>query len=130
MKKSLVEERSFQFAIKIVEVYTELISNRKEYTLSKQMLRSGTAIGALIKEAQHGESKADFIHKMSIALKEGYETQYWLELLQATNFIQGENANSLIRESKELVWIMVSIVRTSKQSLVKENLNKNLKNQR
>ncbi len=81
MKENIVKNKSYQFAIRIVNLYKYLIVDKKEFVLSKQLLRSGTAIGALIREGEHAESNADFIHKLSIALKEANETSYWIELL-------------------------------------------------
>ncbi|MEP6682379.1 MAG: four helix bundle protein [Parafilimonas sp.] len=88
MSESVLKNKSFQFAVRIIKLYHYLIIDKKEYVLSKQLLRSGTAIGALIREAQNAESKADFIHKSGIAQKECDETIYWLELLKETNYLQ------------------------------------------
>lgn len=87
MKESILKTKSYKFAIKIVRLYQFLIKNKKEFVLSKQILKSGTSIGALIREAEFGQSKADFINKMSIALKEANETIYWLEILKDTDYI-------------------------------------------
>ena len=81
MKENIVKNKSFDFALRIVKLYKFLIEEKREFVISKQLLRSGTAIGALIREAEHAESKADFIHKMSISLKEANETEYWIDLL-------------------------------------------------
>jgi len=81
MKENVVRDKSFAFAIRIVRLSRYLAENKKEFILSKQILRSGTSVGALIREADHAESKADFIHKLSVALKEANETDYWIELL-------------------------------------------------
>lgn len=86
MGKSIVREKAFVFAIRVVRLY-KLLCERNEYVLSKQMLRSGTAIGALLKEAEHAQSVADFINKVNIALKEANETEYWLMLLKETDYI-------------------------------------------
>lgn len=80
MKENVIKSKSFAFALRIVKLYKYLSTTHNEYVLSKQLLRSGTAIGALVRESEHAESKADFIHKLSIALKEANETDYWLEL--------------------------------------------------
>ena len=90
--KGVLEEKSFQFAIRIVDLYRFLIDTKKEFVLSKQMLRAGTSIGANIAEAQFAQSKADFVSKMHISLKEANETRYWLRLLEASNLIE----NSLL----------------------------------
>ena len=84
MKENILKEKSFRFAIRIVELHKYLIKTQSEYTISKQILRSGTAIGALIREAEYAESTKDFIHKFSIGLKEANETKYWLDLLNST----------------------------------------------
>jgi len=86
--KNGVADKSLQFAIRVVKLYKLLVSREKEYVMSKQLLRSGTAVGALIREAEHAESKSDFIHKMSISLKEANESLYWLVLLQKTDYTQ------------------------------------------
>ena len=90
MKKNIVLDKSFAFAVRIVNLNKFLVAEKKEYVLSKQILRSGTAIGALIREAQQAESNADFVHKLSIALKEANETDYWLLLLSKTKYIEAK----------------------------------------
>ena len=87
MKNNVIKEKSFSFALEIVKTYKFLSSEKKEFVLSKQMLRSGTSIGANIREAEHAQSKADFIHKLSIALKEANETEYWLDLLFQSGYL-------------------------------------------
>ncbi len=87
MKNNIVADKSYAFALRIIKLYRYLISEQKEYVLSKQILRSGTSIGALIKEAEHAQSKKDFINKMNIALKEANETEYWLMLLKDSDYI-------------------------------------------
>ena len=87
MKNNIIKDKSFDFAIRIVRLYQYLNSNKKEFVLSKQLLRSGTSIGAMIREAEHAESKNDFIHKFAIAQKEANEVVYWLELLKATDYL-------------------------------------------
>ena len=81
MKKNVIRDKSFAFALRIIKMYQFLCDNKREFILSKQLLRSGTSIGAMVREAEHAESKADFIHKMAIAQKEANETDYWIELL-------------------------------------------------
>lgn len=88
MSESIIKDKSYQFAKRIVGLYKYLIENKKEYILSKQVMRSGTAIGALVREAQNGESTRDFIHKLAIAQKECDETLYWLELLHDSEFLE------------------------------------------
>ncbi|GIQ58359.1 hypothetical protein Flavo103_14950 [Flavobacterium collinsii] len=87
MKENIIKDKSFDFAIRIVKLYQYLSVEKKEFVLSKQLLRSGTSIGAMIREAEHAESKNDFIHKFAIAQKEANEAVYWLELLKATNYL-------------------------------------------
>jgi four helix bundle protein len=91
MEKNTVKFKSYEFALRIIKAYKFLSTEQREFVLSKQMLRSGTAIGALIREAEHGESKPDFIHKMSIALKEANETEYWLMLLHDSDFFDDKS---------------------------------------
>lgn len=116
MKKNVVQEKSYAFALRIIEMYKFLSAEKREFVLSKQVLRSGTAIGALIKEAEHAQSKADFIHKMNIALKEANETTYWLSLLKDSGYIDENQFQSIYAESEELLKILVAIVKTSKQN--------------
>lgn len=85
-KKNIIKEKSFAFAIDIVNLY-KVLTDRKEFVLSKQLLRSGTSIGANVRESEHAQSKADFIHKLSISLKEANETEYWLDLLYETKYL-------------------------------------------
>ena len=112
MVKSIIKEKSFEFAVKIVKLYKEL-NEEKEFIISKQLLRSGTSIGANIKEALQGQSKADFISKLSISLKEAVETEYWLELLIATKITKIE-LKEYLKNIQELIKILTSIIKTSK----------------
>jgi four helix bundle protein len=114
MKRNVVAEKSYAFAIRIVNLYKHLSQTSKEYVLSKQMLRSGTAIGALIREAEHAQSRADFINKMNIALKEANETEYWLMLLRDTQYINDIEYNSIAADCSEVVKLLISIVKTTK----------------
>lgn len=111
---NLVAEKSKAFAIRIIRLYQYLLSEKKEGVISKQILRSGTSIGANVRESTYGQSKADFIAKMQIALKETGETEYWIELLMETGYITEEAGNSLISDCKELIKIITSILRTAK----------------
>lgn len=115
MRENVVRTKSFAFAVRIVNLARHLNANR-EYVLSKQVLRSGTAIGAMVRESEHAESRADFIHKLSVALKEANETLYWLELLKATDYLEEKSFESISSDSEELVRLLVSIVKTSKHS--------------
>ena len=108
-----VVEKSFEFAVRVVNVYKYLAKRHREYTLSKQLLRCGTSIGANIMEAQRGQSHADFTAKMSIALKEANETYYWLKLLHRTDYLTEEPYVSLNADILELIGILTAICRTS-----------------
>ena len=101
------------FALKVVQLVRELQNDQKEFVMSKQLLRSGTGIGALIRESEFGRSKADFSNKLSIALKEANETEYWLKLLVESNYIKKSSFNTLQSQCKELIAMLVSSVRTS-----------------
>ncbi len=114
MKENPLKDKSYQFAIRIVKLSQFLQQDKKEFVLSKQVLRSGTAVGALIREAEFGQSKADFCNKMSISLKEANETEYWLSLLKDTDFINENQFVSLHSDCKELIAMLVSTVKTSK----------------
>ena len=114
MKSNVVKEKSFAFAIRIVNLYKFLTSEKKEFVLSKQLLRSGTAVGALVREAEQAESKADFVHKLAIALKEANETEYWLELLHQTEYLEQKGFESIHNDNVELLKLLTSIIKTSK----------------
>ena len=116
-----VEELSFGFALRVVKLCRFLQVERKEYVLSKQLLRSGTAVGALVREAQHAESKADFIHKMAIALKEANETDYWIELLHQSQLLEKQGFDSIKSDIVELLKLLTSIVKSSKKKLLENN---------
>ena len=113
-KKNFIKEKSFAFAIEIVFLY-RVLAERKEFVLSKQMLRSGTSIGANIREAQHAQSKPDFIHKLSISLKEANETEYWIDLLFETKYITEVEFQNIKPKIIELLKLLTSIINTSKK---------------
>lgn len=115
--KDVLKNKSYQFAIRIINMYKYLNRDKNEYVISKQLLRCGTAIGALIREAEYGQSKADFIAKMSIALKEANETDYWLSLLKDTGYLNDEHFKSIKADAEELLKLLISTVKTSKNSL-------------
>jgi four helix bundle protein len=115
MKENLIREKSYAFALQIIVLYQKLCK-ANEFVLSKQVLRSGTSIGANVEEAQAGQSKADFISKMSIASKEARETNYWLRLLRDSGLISKLEAESLLVESESIINILTSIVKTSSQN--------------
>lgn len=114
---NVVEERSYQFSIRIINLYKYLDENKKIYDIAHQLLRSGTAIGALIKEAVHAQSKADFLNKMNVALKEANETIYWLSLLHDTNYLKDNEFLSINNDCEELLKLLISIVKTTKNNL-------------
>jgi len=114
MKENVVQKKSFDFAIKIVILYKDLVENRKEYILSKQMLRSGTSIGANVEEAIGGQSKKDFVSKLSIAYKETRETIYWLKLLRETGYIDGVKAQEVTNDCDEVARIIAAILKSSR----------------
>lgn len=113
---NVIKEKTMAFAIRIVNLYKFLCVDKKEFVLSKQILRSGTSIGANVREAEHAQSRTDFIHKMSIALKEANETEYWLELLFQTNYIDQSQFDSLNNDSIEINKILISIIKTTRNN--------------
>lgn len=113
--KSPLRDKSYAFAIKIVRLSQSLLSEKKEFVLSKQVLRSGTAIGALIRESEFAASKADFINKLTVSLKEANETEYWLMLLHDTNYLSGAEFQELKSDCNELIATLVSSIKTSKK---------------
>lgn len=114
-EENIVVEKSKAFAVRIVRLYQYLCSDKNEFVLSKQLLRSGTSIGANVKEAIRGQSKPDFISKMSVALKEASETEYWLELLYETGFMDKKQFDSIYTDNQELLKILMRIVKSSKE---------------
>ncbi len=113
MGENISVEKSFAFAVRIVNLYKHLVEKHKEYVLSKQLLRSGTSIGANVAEAQRGQSKADFAAKMSIALKEANETRYWLKLLYKTDYLNKSQYDSINADVNELISLLTAICKTS-----------------
>lgn len=103
MKENIVKNKSFGFVVRIVKVYQYLCEQKKEFVLSKQLLRSGTSVGAMVREAEHAESKTDFKHKMAIAQKEINETIYWLELLKETEYLTSEQFESINSDAIEII---------------------------
>ena len=114
-EENIVAEKSKAFAVRIVRLYQYLCSDKNEFVLSKQLLWSGTSIGANVKEAGRGQSKPDFISKMSVALKEASETEYWLELLYETGFMDKKQFDSIYADNQELLKILMRIVKSSKE---------------
>ena len=115
MTDNIVVVKSKTFAIRIVRLYQYLCNSRKEFTLSRQLLRCGTSIGANIKEAIRGQSKADFTAKMNIALKEASEAEYWIEILYETGYINNRQFKSIYTDCQELLKLLFSIVKSSKK---------------
>jgi len=115
-QENIILKKSFTFSVRIVNLYKYLSNKQKEYILSKQLIRCGTSIGANVNEAQAGQSKKDFISKMSIASKEARETRYWIELLIATEFLNSEDKHvkSLLSDVDEIIKLLTSIIKSSK----------------
>lgn len=113
----ILNEKSFKFVVQIVKLYHFLVEDKKEFVLSKQILRSGTSVGALQREASQAESKADFVHKYAIAQKEWFETMYWLELLLNTEYISKSQYDSLYFDAEELMKLIISSIKTAKKPL-------------
>jgi four helix bundle protein len=116
MGKSILKECSFKFAIEIIKLYKNLIISKKEFVLSKQLLKSGTSIGAMIREAKNAESKNDFIHKLAVAQKECDETMYWLELLQESDYIDLKEFTKIHDSAFSLLKMIRSSILTTKQN--------------
>jgi four helix bundle protein len=114
MKDNIVVSKSFAFSVSVVRVYQTLVAEKREFTLSKQLLRSGTSIGANIEEAVGGVSKKEFTVKMAIAYKEARETKYWLRLLHATDYLTNEQFTPIVENCDELLKILYSIINTSR----------------
>jgi four helix bundle protein len=117
MPENVIRDKSFALAIRIVKLYQFLCETKKELVLSKQLLRSGTAVGALIREAEHAESKADFKHKMSIAQKEINEAIYWLELLKETGYLTDEQFQRINNDAVEIIKLLTSIIKSIKANI-------------
>jgi len=115
-KDNILYDKSYAFSIRVVKLTQYLSNEKKEYILSKQIIRSGTAIGALVSESKFAQSTADFMNKLMIALKEANETQYWINLLYDTSYISEKMFNSLLKDVKELVSLLVSITKTIKNN--------------
>ena len=110
-----IQDKSFRFAVRIVNLCRYLQTEQKEYILTKQLLRCGTSIGANVAESQQAQSRPDFISKLNIALKEAYETNYWLRLLYETNYLNEDGFQSIVTDCRELEKLLISIIKASKQ---------------
>ena len=116
---NIIRDKSFNFAVRVFKLYRFLCDNQKEYVLSKQLLRSGTSIGANIEEALQAQSKRDYLSKMNIALKEAYETLYWIRIFHATELLDDKQRDSIFADCNEIIKLLVSIVKTTKQNMEK-----------
>ena len=117
MKENIVKNKSFEFATKIVKLYQFLCDQKREFVLSKQLLKSGTSVGAMIREAEHEENKNDFKHKMGIAQKEINETIYWLELLKATDYLSQEQFENINNDAVEIIKLVTAIIKATKNNI-------------
>lgn len=113
-KKNIIKEKTFAFGKRVVRMCKYLEQDKKEYVLSKQLKRSGTAPGALVRESEHAESTKDFIHKLCVALKEANETDYWLHLVKEGEYITKEQFDSMWKDCDEIIRILVAILKTTK----------------
>ena len=112
---NVVAQKSMEFAVRVVKLYGYLCEEKREYVMSKQLLKSGTSVGANIREAIYAESRKDFLHKMSIALKEASETEYWLELLSRADYLTDEQYQSVQSDCKEIAKLLTAITRSAKE---------------
>lgn len=117
MRENIVLEKSKKFAVRIIKLYKYLCEEKKEFVLSKQILRSGTSIGANIRESCNAQSRKDFINKMNIALKEADETMYWLEIMQESGILRNNEVESIYNDAKEIAKLLTSIIKTKKRNL-------------
>jgi four helix bundle protein len=124
MGESILKVKSYSFALMIIKVCRGIIDHKKEYDLGRQLLRSGTSIGALIRESEYAQSKADFISKMNIALNEANETEYWISLLRDSDIISPETYTDLFKANQELLKMLISTIKTSKINSNKPLTNK------
>ena len=125
MGQSITVDKSFAFAVRIVNLYRFLVDEKREHVLSKQLLRSGTSIGANVREAMQSQGKKDFLNKINIALKEAYESYYWIELLHATDYLDDRQKESLLTDCNEITSLLVATVKTTKENLAKEKKRNN-----
>ena len=116
---NVIVAKSYSFAVRCVNLYKYLSEEKQDYTIGKQLLRSGTSIGANVKEAIRGYSKADFTSKMSISLKEASETEYWVEILRDTGYITEQQADSMLNDCTELIKMLMTIIKTSQGKTIK-----------
>ena len=124
-KDNILQKKSYKFAIRVVKLSQYLVDKKKEYILSKQILRAGTSVGALVSESKFAQSRADFINKLMVALKEANETQYWINLLYDTHYITTDMYKSLYADIDELISLLVAITKTIKNKGISKNANLN-----
>jgi four helix bundle protein len=117
MTDNIIKDKSYEFALRIVKMYKYIVKNNVEYVLAKQLLRSGTSIGANVEEACSAQSRKDFISKLSIAQKEAFETSYWLRLLRDSGEIKKEYADDILKDCDEIISILTSILKTTKSNI-------------
>jgi|SRR5687768_4451938 four helix bundle protein len=117
MKESVLKTKSYDFALRAIKLQQYLAAEQKEFVLSKQVLRSGTSIGANVEEAGQAQSKSDFIHKLSIAQKEAFETHYWIRLLRDSRMLTASQADSLLADCEELQKMITASIKTVKRNL-------------
>lgn len=117
MRDNIVKNKSFDFAVRVVKLYQFLCEQKKEFVLSKQLLRSGTSVGAMVREAEHAETKNDFKHKMGIAQKEINETIYWLELLKETDYLTPEQFESINNDAVQIIKLITAILKSAKSNI-------------
>jgi four helix bundle protein len=116
-EQNVVKDKSFDFSVRIINLYKHLTGNKQEFVISKQLLRSGTSIGANVCEAEQAQSASDFLSKMSISLKESCETDYWIRLLHRTDYISEQEYKSIITDCRELTKMLTSIIKSTKQNI-------------
>ena len=114
-EQNAVKEKSFEFAVRIIKLYKHLTNNKQEHVLSKQLLRSGTSVGANICEAEQAQSKADFLAKLSISLKECCESDYWIRLLHRTDYLSEQEFKSIVADCREITRLLTSIIKSIKE---------------
>ena len=121
MNENVIKTKTFAFAIRIVKLYQYLCNEKKEFTLSKQLLRSGTSVGAMVREAEYAETTKDFLLKLAIAQKEINETIYWLALLKETEYLESQHFESINTDAVEIIKILTSIIRSTKKGVANPN---------
>lgn len=117
MRENILKQKTYDFALKVISVYKQIVAEHKEYVLSRQFLKAGTAPGALVREAEYGQSKADFISKMSISLKEANECHYWTCLLRDSDYISKTTSLELLADNEEIIRMLTASIKTAKANL-------------